>query len=641
MPVCKLASRNGESADQLDQQKGEFMNASNLHHSCIARIDILARGSMESGVEFKNISDCQAQLKMPEWFQEKGKGYVLYSVGPSITFTLVASADEELCFALRGKDVKDDNSERIPFIVDYTLFTIDGVHIFDEVKSVWHDEPFIWHMNAYKGQSIDIHLTWEHCGNIEQALTAEGDFFFSKKQFKNAVKYYVDIVRSNFNCQFSTIQKLRGCFERCNFNPEEISGILRACSVKSSHLSLKIRDFLFDLDYDSLYALHKELIGRNFKDEKEIDLWNSAFEKLLKAVKFDECSEGHGSAHPAQPKIAAVSGMGWSGSGAICSYLSEYDNVTILKGESTLLESSNGFRNIIRNVNGKKKFITAIIEFYFIQLLGIYPFLSIDTIKSIRCANNSRKLYMNNIDQLIDSFCNAICNYDALEKNILLRSIGNSILRLILGESVPDANHVYLLDNVIHLMNVFLLNYIDNIVMFCCFRDPRSNYAALKNEDKGFTKDANEFILWYKDRVDRFRNDISKIDSKSKVYEIKFEYFVMDSKYRESKVLEKIGNNLSSNKKYTKFKPWESFFNLLNYTQYADQREISIIYEALEEYSIDIKGNFDYIINILYECATENQRLHSILNKKKGRTTESNLGLRQWAKSFNQDQKAE
>ena len=102
-----------------------------------ARLD--AKFSTEEGGDFKivSVSDKQAVVKKPDWFNKGGIGYVIQSHVGEMKLVTKATSNGQLSLKLRGLWVPDpdDNSKLIPYWIDYTKLTVNGETILTRCES--------------------------------------------------------------------------------------------------------------------------------------------------------------------------------------------------------------------------------------------------------------------------------------------------------------------------------------------------------------------------------------------------------------------------------------------------------------------------------------------------------------------------
>lgn len=124
-----------------------------------SRIDVkLFHDSKEDDVI--KISDNEADISAPDWFQKDGKGYVVISKKGDITIDLGMRTSSDLFIYLRGIDIRQNNI-RIPYWIDYTKFSINGEEKIIKRTPAWYDTPLFYSYQAKAGEIVSLHVEWE------------------------------------------------------------------------------------------------------------------------------------------------------------------------------------------------------------------------------------------------------------------------------------------------------------------------------------------------------------------------------------------------------------------------------------------------------------------------------------------------
>ncbi len=140
---------------------------SKFKNNFTARIDIKFM-STAGDFQILSLSDDEAKVEKPNWFQKGGIGYQIQSYVGKLEFIAKAEADGKINLWLRGVSVapSNDPSKRIPFWIDYTKLIINGEIIFDKIVPVWLQEPYSYKMDVKAGEEITICAEWlPHKGN--------------------------------------------------------------------------------------------------------------------------------------------------------------------------------------------------------------------------------------------------------------------------------------------------------------------------------------------------------------------------------------------------------------------------------------------------------------------------------------------
>ncbi|MCI8991536.1 MAG: hypothetical protein HFG80_02225 [Eubacterium sp.] len=131
-----------------------------LRNHITARMDFKFSGAENSDLELVSVSDHNAQIVKPEWLQKDGSGYMIESTGGVLDVSLRASGSGNLVAWLRGKDVRDQDGNRVPYWIDYTNIRYNDNIISEEVKPAWHDKPVQMEYPIKAGETIRLHVEW-------------------------------------------------------------------------------------------------------------------------------------------------------------------------------------------------------------------------------------------------------------------------------------------------------------------------------------------------------------------------------------------------------------------------------------------------------------------------------------------------
>ena len=135
-----------------------------------ARVDLKAAGS---DIELLSVSDEDAKITSPSWFCKDSRGYILESQKGSLTVRVRSCGNGTWMLALRGRDVRDSDGQRIPFWIDYTKLTINGKDYISHTTPICHDVPLKLELPAAEGNLLELALAWEpHDEQKQRCLTA-------------------------------------------------------------------------------------------------------------------------------------------------------------------------------------------------------------------------------------------------------------------------------------------------------------------------------------------------------------------------------------------------------------------------------------------------------------------------------------
>ena len=127
-----------------------------------ARIDVKFL-SAEGDFQILSLSDSKAKFIQPPFLQKNGIGYLIQSSVGTLNFIAKATVAGKIQFNFMGIDVRDpdDKSKRIPHWIDYTKLTVRDQTIFDTITPAWHDEPYVYTVDAKADEEIKIQVDWQ------------------------------------------------------------------------------------------------------------------------------------------------------------------------------------------------------------------------------------------------------------------------------------------------------------------------------------------------------------------------------------------------------------------------------------------------------------------------------------------------
>ncbi|MDY0276289.1 MAG: tetratricopeptide repeat protein [Desulfomicrobium sp.] len=425
--------------------------------------------------------------------------------------------------------------------------------------------------------------------------------YYEIGNYKDAVKDFQKVLSSEpLKTKFSTFQKARTSVNCLKTKGDELTNIWRGFS---DDISLKMGKVARDLskgDNKDALSYYEDIIPKIFIDKKIQEIWIENFKKLST---LKNAGEGINLRQKPLKQTVFVSGHGWSGSGAIYDWLKEFKAIDPIKGEFSVLEADSGFKSVVQSKNDIEKSITKCINFFFLNMLGYFPLECSSSYKEILTARKftlSEKYSMTYALACKKVTEAMICFVRSIEKNVDngLKYLCSEIIDNLMLFYSKD-NLIPLIDNSIHIQNIYLFQYVENSTIVCSFRDPRSNFIALKNEFAGFKQSVENYVSLYRKRYENFEANIKKLNTQnkipnsSKIIVTQFEEFVSSESYRENLALE-LGLDLRLREKFKYFKPWESFRNTQLHLDYENQDEIRYIEEHLPEYcyDFDIKPAF-------------------------------------------------
>ena len=173
--ICKVLNDQTNGKNSKESTVAEFVlsflnsknNVTLRHHPWLynyitGRVDVFFTNSKPGDLEMLEIKDDFAMVETPKWMIDTSKcGYVIHSTSGKLCVKLRANIAGDLIIFLRGKDVRDDKGNRIPFWLDYTKFTVNGEVVFSDLHSICHDKPYKVIIKAEKGTEIELCVEWQ------------------------------------------------------------------------------------------------------------------------------------------------------------------------------------------------------------------------------------------------------------------------------------------------------------------------------------------------------------------------------------------------------------------------------------------------------------------------------------------------
>ena len=352
-------------------------------------------------------------------------------------------------------------------------------------------------------------------------------------------------------------------------------------------LAESCRHLLAEGELDQAERAFSAALG-NCNSRQEKDLWIRVFHEIAKLYINSSVPV---SSRPEklcgnQRKII-VGGTGWSGSGAVVDYLSEFSGIQGMPSELRFVEGIDGLGGLWDDSEDRSLKPAAIIDFFLLHLLGLKEISSYEEQMARQHSWILRESGQNGSVALaamefIPYLVKAAKNREPLQYS--LQAINSFIDRII---KVDADSKILLLNNVLHARNVRYLSMFQNTVFISVFRDPRSQFVANMKENRRFHRSVEKFIEQYREDRMRFTTDFEKLrpERQANVLSIGFEEFVRDRTVRNrlSCELSLAGTPVQ---KYKRFKPWQSARNVIIYKQYEDQKSIELIEERLREFCV-------------------------------------------------------
>lgn len=296
-------------------------------------------------------------------------------------------------------------------------------------------------------------------------------------------------------------------------------------------------------------------------------------------------------------KKVIVSGLGWSGSGAVYDYLREFDGVMPILGETPYIEGNSSLQAIHESLDDERRLKERTLDFFFHALMGHGHFRYENDFKLFKQARS--KLCQNEHEKHVTSLegwcalATAVCAANGQARRDIFADLADhTINQFSIGRELPPGK-IALLDNVVHIVNAdACLPFLRDTTLLCVFRDPRSNYVALVREAPYFGKSAESYVHERKRRLPRCvlaaeaAATLADRCSDRTVEIIRFEEFVLSDGFRVALALD-LGLDPKSQRRFSHFKPWESMRNVELHQEHPDQDEIDLIRAELGEYCVE------------------------------------------------------
>lgn len=331
-----------------------------------------------------------------------------------------------------------------------------------------------------------------------------------------------------------------------------------------------------------------------FSDAEVRAIWMSSMRQLTAAIRGEKIDAPP---QPARLKKLIVSGYGWSGSGAVFDYLSEFGDVQAIHGEALHIDSPDGVLGLVANRENTQGFVWAALNFFFYTLLGRgelkggHHFNVFE--KTQRFMNRADPVeYAGRVNAIVHalSFCIWQSKGEGKISHDSLCDVAELVANRILCGEAEAGKHV-LLDNVIHSFELHLVAYLRDTTIFCSVRDPRSNYLALRREDPGYADTVDQFIVEKGKLLRKTLQILETIDRQIgegqnvQALLVQFEHFVTSEEFR-SHLAWQAGLNASLHQKHRSFRPWESARNVMLHEEHGDPADMKKIIDALPEFCI-------------------------------------------------------
>ncbi len=302
---------------------------------------------------------------------------------------------------------------------------------------------------------------------------------------------------------------------------------------------------------------------------------------------------------PSQPPVIeqesvrklVVSGMYWSGSGAIYDYLREFEQVSPVDGELRLWKEGDFCLDSLSfQIHDREVFKQSLFRFLTIALTGTSPIANWrEELASGYALSSSTAAIGVNYANVCRRFAEeaAACVQRNGDTESCFKKAASCLSDGLVVCWLGKRPEMALLDNVVHIGGIGAIRLLGNAIALCSFRDPRSNFVARWNENPRFNRDVARYIDYYKETIARFEAALARApELSSVVHRVCFEQFIASEEYRDSLAI-KCGLDLARRNKGRFFRPTASRKNIANYLDFPDQEIIKRIERELGEYCVE------------------------------------------------------
>lgn len=132
----------------------------NIKENIISRIDIGVLDLKEKSFEIINCSDVNTvETTLKETYNDI---YVksIESLSLKLDLRLKILGSGKLIINFRGKEVKNEDGELVPYWIDYKKICINNKTLLDKTFPAWYNVPINLSGLVRKGEIINLHVEW-------------------------------------------------------------------------------------------------------------------------------------------------------------------------------------------------------------------------------------------------------------------------------------------------------------------------------------------------------------------------------------------------------------------------------------------------------------------------------------------------
>lgn len=131
-----------------------------LENYVTLRVDIKNGTDAGNDVVILKKSDPDARVSKPKWMASNGNGCVVEGQEGALDLEFSCVGDGVLNIALRSRDVRDSQKNRIPFWLDVRQVRLNGEDILQETRPIWHDQPVKITRPVRDGEVFRLEVRW-------------------------------------------------------------------------------------------------------------------------------------------------------------------------------------------------------------------------------------------------------------------------------------------------------------------------------------------------------------------------------------------------------------------------------------------------------------------------------------------------
>ena len=266
-----------------------------------------------------------------------------------------------------------------------------------------------------------------------------------------------------------------------------------------------------------------------------VPIWLASFDLLADHLVGNLAAvpaSGTDAAPPRSGSVYAVSGMGWSGSGAVYDFLRGFHGVEAVTGEARLIEGRHGFRGLLGAAESPDPdaFGAALVDFFRFSLVGVTPCRNYDEFRHVA---NSRRFVegRDGLEYAVEcqELLRRVCGASAGERVATLRASLPDFAESVARSRLIDQSCVPLLDNVVHVANLELARDLPAWTFFATVRDPRDQFVDNVLNNPNFRRDVRRFVKRYR----KMRGVLEEVVATApNVQVVQFETFVREASVR-------------------------------------------------------------------------------------------------------------